>query len=419
VLDLTAAVVYLSFFCAAFVATRIRPAYGLVAMVAIDPFDFTRHVWLTTLTLPKFVLLGVALGLALGKGRASARVLATRPVRMLLIPCVAVATITAATAIPGIYIDAVGRETLKALEYLALFCAAAIAYAADPDEDLVWNAISIVTAGVALLALAQEVTGAPSSAYVGARTIPRIAGPLEGPNQLAGYLEIGICLLLARIALRRRWQTAATLAIAVLAAVLTLSRAGALGLGIGAVAVLARVGDARVRRGLAAVAVAAALAGTTLLARLGALGRFFAVQDTDYSTGLGTRSELWWAAGRFFVTHPILGIGAGNFEFELSSLGIIGVRTHANSLYLQSLAEGGVLLFAAIVCALGAAISILYGARERDAFALGAGAATIALAVHQVLDDLFFFPKVGGFWWICLGIAAASLALRRAPAAAR
>ena len=36
-------------------------------------------------------------------------------------------------------------------------------------------------------------------------------------------------------------------------------------------------------------------------------------------------------------------------------------------------------------------------------------AAGIALALHQVYDDLWFYPKIGIFWAIMLGIAVVEL----------
>ena len=36
--------------------------------------------------------------------------------------------------------------------------------------------------------------------------------------------------------------------------------------------------------------------------------------------------------------------------------------------------------------------------------------ATLALALHQLVDYLFFYPKVAGPWLILIGIATASIA---------
>ncbi len=410
-LDVPSFGVYLVVLIAVTMMTRYRPSYGLFAMICADPFDFSRHLSLTTITIPKVVLLGVLAGLL--TRRRSLRVLRDRPIRDIAAACAAILIATALTAIPGLYIDAVARETLKALEYLALFSVAALAYTADPDENLAWIAIALGVSVTSLLAFGQEFANAPSSAYVAARVIPRIAGPLEGPNQLAGYLDVGFAMLLARFAVRRTWATGGALVIGALADVLTLSRAGALGICFGAVAVIARVADRRTRVVVVTGFVGALAVAVGLLARLGALGRTFSIDDVDYHTGLGTRADLWSAAGHFFLTHPVLGIGAGNFELMLPSIGLLGVRTHANSLYLQSLAEGGLVLFAATIVAMVTAVRTLYLSRGYDSFAIGAGAATIALAIHQTLDDLTFFPKVGGFWWICLAIAAASVATRK------
>jgi O-antigen ligase len=395
----------------AIVVTRLRPSYGLALLIVVDPFDLlSRHVGFTTLAVPKIVLVGVGIGLLRRSG--SLDPLFTPPVRMLTCASIAVVVVTAATAIPGLYIDAVVRETLKALEYLALFGVSAIAYARDPDEPTTWLAIAGTVTLVCALAMLQPHFGSTSMAVVGGHLIHRIAGPLEGPNQLAGYLDVGLPMLLAGLLVRRAWEFVPALAIAGIADVLTLSRAGALGAAVGVAAVFARISSRRVRLAAGASIAVAAAAAIAILAHLGALSRIVATDDVDYNSGLGTRSDLWGAALVFFRTHPILGIGAGNYEYELPTLGLIGIRTHANSLYLQSLAEGGIVLFAAVVFAIVVAIRTSYAGRANDAFAIGAGGATIALAAHQVLDDLTFFPKVGGFWWICVGIGAASVAIR-------
>ena len=117
-----------------------------------------------------------------------------------------------------------------------------------------------------------------------------------------------------------------------------------------------------------------------------------------------------------WLARPLLGVGAGNFEFALPAYGVFGVRTHANSWYLQSLAEGGLLLFGATLALLVAVIASLTGSRplQRLRFSspwvVAALAATLALALHQIVDYLVFYPKVGSAWWLLLGVAAATLA---------
>ena len=131
--------------------------------------------------------------------------------------------------------------------------------------------------------------------------------------------------------------------------------------------------------------------------------------ESAYAGGVGNRSELWAAAIRMWLRHPVLGVGAGNFELELPFYGVLGVRTHANSWYLQSLAEGGTLLFAATLAILAAVVAAFARTVRRSPWILGALAATLALSLHQTVDYLVFFPKIGGTWWVLLGIAAAAL----------
>ena len=48
--------------------------------------------------------------------------------------------------------------------------------------------------------------------------------------------------------------------------------------------------------------------------------------SSAYAGGVGNRGDLWRAAVYFFRKHPLLGIGAGNYELELANAGVYGVR---------------------------------------------------------------------------------------------
>ncbi len=385
----------------------MKPAGGVAALIVCDPYDFSRMIGQTTITLPKVVLVGVLVGLMVR--RASLAPLFDPRARGIVLGALAILAATALSAIPAEYIDAVVRETLKALQNVVTLAAAAVAFAADPDEEYAWGAIAVATLSVCLLAITQEFTIAPSGVLIHGQIYPRIAGPLDGPNQLSGYFDLAIPMLVAELALRRRTQLGlALLGLAIVTDVLTLSRAGLLGAAIGSALVLALTRQFTVRR-LLVVGVAAGGLFGGLLARAGALGRYASLTEIGSDNGLATRPILWGAAVKMWLRDPGLGIGAGNFELRTPSVGLIGVRTHANSLYLQSLAEGGILLLAAVVWTIVAAVATMLSAPARSMLAIGIAAATVALATHEFFDLLSFFPKVGGYWWILLGTGIGAL----------
>lgn len=385
-------------------------------MFAVTPFAFAHQAFATTITLPKAVLVGVLLGLTTYRGILAW--LRRYPASLLLAALTVLLIATALTLVDAASRGPVLRESLKVAEYAGTFVAAYLCYALDRDDAPLVGAFAAAAIVVAVSALAQEVSGAPSGLYVGAAVVPRIAGVLEGPNQLSGYCEIAFAVLGAWSLQRRRPLIDVALGLIVCASVLTFSRAG--WLGIAAVgAVLAWAGGRRVWPALrpAAVGLGAGLAGAlgwAILAHTPGVLRA-SLEPSGYAGGVGNRTELWSAAWRMWRDHPLLGVGAGNFELDLPLYGLYGVRTHANSWYLQSLAEGGLVLFCATLALLGAVVAALGGAnivqrlRSASPWVVAALAATLALALHQTVDFLFFYPKVGGTWWLLVGAAVAAL----------
>jgi O-antigen ligase len=288
----------------------------------------------------------------------------------------------------------------------------------DADDAPLVGATAIAAIVVALSALAQEIVGAPSGLYVGSAIVPRIAGLLEGPNQLSAYCEIAIAALGAWAIVRRTALLDAALALVVCADALTFSRAGLFG-SIVVAAILAIVAGRAAWPALrpAVYGLVAGLAGSAwwaIYAHTPGILRV-SLEPSLYAGGVGNRAELWSAAWRMWRDRPIFGVGAGNFELDLPQYGVFGVRTHANSWYLQSLAEGGIVLLSATFALIAAIVASFAGTRvlsqlrDRSPWVLAAFASTVALALHQVADYLVFYPKVGGAWWLLIGIAAAAL----------
>lgn len=412
-----------TFFTAAFVAAALvtarRPAYGLAALFVAMPFDFGREIFATTITLPKCVLLGVLLGASTYAGCGA--LLRRQPAPLLLAALGLLLAVTALTAIGAVHRGLVVREALKIVEYAALFVAAFLCRSLDTDDAPPIAALAIAAIAVAISALLQEIVGAPSGLFIGPAIVPRIAGVLEGPNQLSAYCEVSVAALGAWALVRRTPLIAAALGLMVFADVLTFSRAGWVALAVVA-ALLVIAGGRRawaaLQPGLAGlVAGAAGALAWGIYARTPGILRA-SLESSAYAGGVGNRDQLWSAAWRMWLAHPLLGVGAGNFEALLPAYGVLGIRTHANSWYLQALAEGGILLFAATLALLAAIVAGLHRGRllpwlrETSPWAVAALAATVALALHQTVDYLVFYPKVGGAWWLLIGTAAAAIAAR-------
>jgi O-antigen ligase len=334
------------------------------------------------------------------------------PARAILAALGAYLAVVALSSIGALHIGASVRETLKVAQFALTFLAAYWCARVDSDDRPVVVAVALTAIAVSLTALAQELIGAPSGLFVGRIVVPRIAGVLEGPNQLAGYLQVAVAMLAAWTVARRSRLTDVALAFAACAGVLTLSRAGLFGLAI-VVAVVAFVYGRTAWRALrpalaGAIAGAVVVCGWALYAHTANVLRV-SLEESAYAGGVGDRHALWQAAWRMWRAHPWLGVGAGNYELELGAYGAPGIRTHANSWFLQSLAEGGLALFAATIGLL-ATVLWSFGRRLRagSPWIPAAFAASVALTLHQIADYLVFYPKVGGAWWLLLGVAAAA-----------
>ncbi len=389
-----------------------RPALGVGALLVCAPFADARYAFGTSVTIPKAALVGFVIALIVH--RSSLRALAERPARGLLLAFGAVLAAIALSALHAAHADAVAREFAKWLEYAVTFAAVVVGFAHDPDDRPVWTALialAFIEAGEACF---QLLFGAPAGVFVHGHPVPRVAGSLEGPNQFAGWLNVLVPVLLARTLVHRNGWLVAALVLAAVAEAATLSRSGIVA-GLAAAAVVVVVTrpsrTVGVRFGAGGVALVAVL--VTLGLSFGLEARFFSLAELPQPDHLGTRAILWSSALALWRLSPLVGIGAGNFELALQMVGHPDVHTHANSVYLQALAETGVVGFVAMLGLIATTILTFARRFSRRPLVIGMFAASVALALHQVFDDLWFFPKVGVFWALMLGIAVVELAASR------
>jgi O-antigen ligase len=412
-LDPWTAMLFLAIACGMILAARHRPSYAIALLVASIPLALPRYVGQTTITIEKAALAGFIIGLV--SIRPAWIILRTWPVRRILF---AVAFGLVAIVLSLIHAEhhaLVVREFLKLAEYGTIFATAALAFAIDPDERPIWRSLMITGSIVCVSALAQYVVGANAGIFIHGSGVPRIAGLLEGPNQLSGYLGLLLPVLLARNLLHRDGGLAACIALLAVTDVLTLSRAGIVGALVACGVVFAVLRPPRVigMRAITAGAVIGAIV-VALAIRAGFNQSYFSLnpvpQPADH---LGNRAVLWNAAITMWKHSPLIGVGAGNFEEDLAEVGAPGVHTHANSVYFQSLAEGGIVMFAATIAIFAAILTTLGRGGVRRPLVTGAFAATVGFALHQIFDDLVFFPKVGATWWLLVAIGVGELARRR------
>jgi O-antigen ligase len=388
-----------------------RPAYAVALLILIGPFAFYHAIGATTLTLPKIALIGAAVGLLVR--RPTPGLFKARISRLVLLSCVAVVIAAAVSIAVAAYRGPAIRETFKAVEYLALFVVAAVAYDSDPDANAVLLGCFVTSAVVAGLAIAQEFVGSPTALMNAGHVVFRIAGPLEGPNQLSGYLGIMLPILAVQCALRvKNVACYVVLALVIIADFLTFSRAGVASGLVGTAAALAAygLGSARIWFGLFVVPIVLGLIAVVISG--GSVARFFSSNSQLGIEGLGTRHQLWSAALQLWRQHPILGIGGDNYEFELARAGYPELHTHPNSQFLQALVEEGLPGIAAFTWATLQPLISLWPLRK-DPVIAGIWGACLALGLHQIFDSMSFFPKVAGLLWLLVGVGVAHVVRER------
>jgi O-antigen ligase len=308
------------------------------------------------------------------------------------------------------------KEIIKWSEVLVVAVLAVIHMRTERHvRAILWATITAAVAQ-ALLGYGQWIAATGEAGPGGA--LLRVFGTFSQPNPYAGFLNFGLLLALALVVFgretRERWLAAGASVLLIVAQALAGSRGALFGLGVG-VAVMMVVGWRRERVAGLAVAVVLPLVIILWIARtlptsvqrlvLDQLRINDALSGTVTSANFSTVERLahWIAGLRMVVAHPVLGVGAGNYDAAYARYALPDwpdALGHAHNYYINAAAEtgapGGV-----VFLALTAATIYLgwYSVRqtrqfarehsELHALALGFLATVVALAVHNLTDDLF------------------------------
>jgi O-antigen ligase len=321
------------------------------------------------------------------------------------------------------------KEIVKWGEVLAVLASGVyLVRGAQQVRLIVWSAIA---AGVAeaVVGYAQWVLAAGASQLAEGG---RVFGTFGQPNPYAGYLNLSLPLALGLAVfsrdMRERIVAAAAAVLLLVAEALSASRGGLIGLAA-AVVVLAAVGLRRERIAALLVGLGALLftlaAFTSLLPhalsaallrplRLEGISPDAAVTNANFSTM--ERLAHWIAGLRMFAAHPLLGVGAGNYNAAYPRYAFNPsiwpeALGHAHNYYINVAAETGLLGLLAFLVFAGAALAagwrathprqaLTAPAESAAAKTHGASALTRAVALglfavlagflaHNLTDDLF------------------------------
>jgi O-antigen ligase len=417
-----------------------RPDLGLALIALSVPIQRTLLVGFgdTAVTITKVVLWST-----IGGWLCSVLLHRTR-IRVDLVSWGAVA-VTAALALSGWNAIDGGLWIGETYRWLAmipvgLFAASSFRQGWSPLPFLVSSALgtAFCFAGAAWQVFAQ--LGPPSFE---SRGLMRATGPFGHPNQLAIYLELTVPLLLglslalwlsppeSHLATQARrllplWVVGTGLGL--IGLMLSQSRGGSVGMlfGLGITIALASILVARHARLLMLAALAVTLMFVSSLMLYIGSGKVASSVRGDQVTSANFAVEerlAHWAAGVEMATrHPVLGVGAGNYDRNFREATTtwrfrIG-RGHAHNSYLQMLAQAGVVGFAAYMALISSvAVTLADALRKSMASALNRGivigisgmsGALLAHAVFEYVHVLSLNLYMAIVWGLAAAIATGS-----------
>lgn len=296
----------------------------------------------------------------------------------------------------------------------------------DRDVLLVAGAFVGGATLAVLIGVASGSTTAPGSAQEAAEMAAgRLQVGITDPNYLAANIVASLVMItgLLRVESLRRWRVPLLLAVPVLlyGLVATQSRGGMLAVLTAAALAVFLLREYRTR---ILAAVGALLVGIALFLVLQPRALERITQSDSSGTG---RTDLWAAAWAVWQDAPLIGVGAGNFPSAKSAYAdqigfverpelLLDMPMVAHDVWLQALAETGLVGLVLIVSAFGACVGASFVASRRFTQA-GQGDLAFfarALGVGQLASlaaSTFISNGNDRVFWVLLALGPALLAV--------
>lgn len=285
----------------------------------------------------------------------------------------------------------------------------------------VLGASAFAAAAIGGYATFQQVTGANTG--IGFLTssgtvISRVTAGFVHPNLLGGFLVVLVPLCLGAAILERRGRLLflAAAGLASLGLYASFSRGALIGLACSSLLFV------RGRRLMLLVPLLVLMLGLTAPKLL--TERFANV--TEHGGDVSSRVDIWRTAEEIWLQHPIAGVGLGNFPQAYAATRIPGKEflpgldlqppPHAHNIFLELLAEEGVLGFLALIALLswGARGALrLRGSPDRWASTMGTTclAALVGFVLHNLFDYTLIDSATTLFLWAVLALISAATAI--------
>ncbi len=321
------------------------------------------------------------------------------------------------------------RGLLKMIKTIGIMLVAADCLRTKPRVQALAIAVLIGASLVSLDAFAQGVLGHDVWRHLPAGDAPgglrRLTAGYSHANNLATNLisTLPVCLAVALGALSaayRRWAWGLVAALGIIL-VLTFSRSGALGLGVGlALFCIAR----RAWKSLGGLAIAALVGWLLLPAPI----RAWVTTQPSWIHVLAQplRLEIWQAALNMIRAHPMFGVGVNTFVLNYARYNLPTdtlLSAYAHNQYLHMAAELGLVGLGAFLWLLVRTFGLwrrLLAHPDADMrlMAIGLGCGLAAFCTQGLLESALYAPRVVYVWlWIgaLFGMAAGDPQSEAAP----